>query len=74
MTRYNQAREIRIGQIMKEYNTKKKIKKKNHTAQELFKDYKDNICSNCANKNSEDCEIHIKKNITVCCDNYKKDK
>ncbi|MBR2744935.1 MAG: hypothetical protein IKE01_06565 [Clostridia bacterium] len=73
MTRYNQAREIRIGQIMKEYNTKKKLEKKSHTPQELFNDYKEEMCSNCANKNSKDCEILIKNGITVVCENYKKE-
>ena len=38
----------------------------NHTAQ-------DEICSRCVNKNSDDCDIHIKRNITVSCENYKKE-
>lgn len=47
-------------------------KNKGHTVQELFNDYKVNICSYCVNKKSEDCDILIKGNITVACKNYKK--
>lgn len=42
--------------------------------QNLFKKYKTEICKYCANKNENDCNIHITVYLSVKCCNYIKDK
>lgn len=42
--------------------------------QNLFKKYKTEICKYCANKNGNDCNIHITVDLSVKCCNYIKDK
>ncbi len=47
-------------------------KNKEHTVQELFNIYKDDICPYCVNKDNNNCEIQINGNITVICENYQR--
>jgi hypothetical protein len=42
--------------------------------QDLFKKYKQEICTHCKNKNKNDCNIHITLDGTAKCCNYIKDK
>lgn len=42
--------------------------------QNLFKEYKKEICEYCSNKDKEDCNIHITIDSSAKCCNYIKNK
>ena len=46
----------------------------NMNTQQMFDKYKKEVCNYCINNNQEDCNICIKRNLTVICENYIKDK